>query len=1474
LEGGDLGVSSIEERVVGMRFDNAQFSNGVKSTISDLDALKKSLKLDGAAKGLNDVATAGKNVQLGHIASAVDSLGEKFKTLSIVGITALTNITNKAFNAGYALVRSLTVDPVKAGLQEYETNLNSIQTILSNTKWQNTNLDQVNKALQELNLYSDQTIYNFSEMARNIGTFTAAGVKLDVATGAIKGIANLAAVSGSNAEQASTAMYQLSQALAAGKVSLMDWNSVVNAGMGGKVFQDSLLETARVHGVAVDDIIKKQGSFRDSLQEGWLTSEILTETLSKFTGDLSAEQLKAMGYTEKQIAQIVEMGKTAQDAATKVKTFSQLISTLQEAVGSGWSQTWQLIFGDFEEAKAMWTNVNNVLGKFIASSSEARNKVLGDWKELGGRTVLIEAIGNAFNALLSVLRPIRDAFQNIFPAMTGKQLYELTVAVRDFTAGLKLSSTGAENLRRIFAGLFSVFGIGWDIIKQVAITLAHLFGVAAQGSGSFLSVAAKVGDFIVNLREAINKGHALELIFDAIEKVLKGPIQLVGLLGKALVKMFSGFDAIGASKSVTGFVAKLEPITKLGDLASAAWGGLFSILGGVWDVFYPLAEKMADFFGKLGGMITSALQGVDYSDILGSINTSLLGGLVMGLITMFHKFVKGDTIFGSIKDSIEQLTDTMQTMQNTLRAATLIQIALAIAILTVSVNALSKIDSAGLTRALTAMTVMFTQLFASMMVFEKALDLDKLAGMSKLAFGMILLGAAIDVLTIAVTRLAKLDWNALARGLTGVIVLLAGLTASMRFMPETTGMIATGTGLVILAAAINVLVRAVTDLSGLSWEEMAKGLVGVGTLLAALTLFTKFAEMDKGGILQGAGLVLLAASIKILASAVGDFIQYNWEQIARGLTAMAGGLTLMSAALYMIPPTAIFSGTGILITVTSLGLLADAMAKMATMSWGGIGKAMTELAGALTLMSLALIMIPPSSVASAVALVGTAAALLIVAQVLEQFGAMSWGEIGKAMTVLAGSLILITTAMIFATAAVPGAAAILIMAAALAILTPILLTLAQMSLGEIGTALLALAGVFAVLGVAGLLLGPVVPILFALGAAIILIGAGVALAGVGVLALSAGLTALSVAGAAGTAVLVGMVSALIGLIPMALTQIGLGLVAIAKVIITSAPVFAQAIITVISSLLDLINTLFPKFIIVATNIITLLLQTLVNLTPRIVQAGCNIVIAILTGIANNIGMMVQRGVDIVVNFINGVSAGIPKVIEAGVNLILNFINSLTNAINGHSSEMGAAGGRLAVAIVTGMVNGIRAGVGQIADAARGVAESALNAAKSFLGINSPSKEFELIGKYSTQGFANGLETYSKISTAAAESVGNDALNSLKMSLRGVNTLVDSGVDMTPTIRPVLDLTDVQKNAGILNKLLAASPLYVGTSYDKANYAATSYTDNQNAAADSSAVPQTTTTFIQNITSPKAVSSAEIYRQTNNQISIAKGAVTV
>lgn len=376
----------LDERIVSMQFDNAQFERNVSTSLSTLDKLKKSLNFTGASKGLENVNSAASKCDLSPLRNAVETVGVKFSAMQVVATTALANITNSAVNAGKRIVKSLTIDPIKMGFQEYETQINAVQTILANTQSKGTTLDDVNRALDELNTYADKTIYNFTEMTRNIGTFTAAGVDLETATNAIQGIANLAAVSGSTSQQASTAMYQLSQALASGTVKLMDWNSVVNAGMGGQVFQDALKETARVHGVAIDDMIKKNGSFRETLREEWLTSEILTETLQKFTlttEGLSEQQieanrqmLKSKGYTEQQIEEIFKLGETATDAATKVKTFTQLMDTLKEAAQSGWTQSWELIVGDFEEAKELWTGVSDFFGGMIGRSAERRNNLL------------------------------------------------------------------------------------------------------------------------------------------------------------------------------------------------------------------------------------------------------------------------------------------------------------------------------------------------------------------------------------------------------------------------------------------------------------------------------------------------------------------------------------------------------------------------------------------------------------------------------------------------------------------------------------------------------------------------------------------------------------------------------------------------------------------------------------------------------------------------------------------------------------------------------------------------------------------------------------------------------------------------------------------------------------------------------------------------------------------------------------------
>ena len=398
--------TTVDSRVVEMRFDNKQFESNVQTSMSTLDKLKQKLNLSGASKGLDGLNTAAKNVDMNSLGRGVETVTAKFSALQVMGVTALANITNSAVNASKNLVSALTIDPVKDGLAEYETQINAVQTILANTQKEGTNVKQVNAALDELNTYADKTIYNFTEMTRNIGTFTAAGVKLDTSVKAIQGIANLAAISGSTSQQASTAMYQLSQALAAGKVQLMDWNSVVNAGMGGQVFQDALVRTSEHLKTGAKEAIKTYGTFRESLTKGeWLTTEVLTETLNQLSGAYSKADLIAQGYSEKQAEEIVKLADTAVDAATKVKTFSQLIDTLKEALGSGWTTTWRLIIGDFEEAKSLWTSVSDVLGGFINKMSDARNSLLES------------ALGKGFTSLsdkiTKIVEPVKKTSETI-----------------------------------------------------------------------------------------------------------------------------------------------------------------------------------------------------------------------------------------------------------------------------------------------------------------------------------------------------------------------------------------------------------------------------------------------------------------------------------------------------------------------------------------------------------------------------------------------------------------------------------------------------------------------------------------------------------------------------------------------------------------------------------------------------------------------------------------------------------------------------------------------------------------------------------------------------------------------------------------------------------------------------------------------------------------------------------------------------
>lgn len=1266
--------TTVDERVVEMRFDNKQFEQNIQTSLSSLDKLKKSLNLEGAAKGLETVNDAANKCSgnMSPLSNAVETVRVRFSALEVMAITALQNITNSALAAGKNLVSAFTIDPIKTGFEEYETQINAVQTILANTSSKGTTLDQVNNALDELNHYADMTIYNFTEMTRNIGTFTAAGVDLDTSVAAIKGIANLAAVSGSNSQQASTAMYQLSQALAAGTVKLQDWNSVVNAGMGGQVFQDALKETAKVHGIAIDEMIKDEGSFRETLSKGWLTSDILTETLAKFTGDLNEDQLRTMGYADDQIKSIMEMGKTANDAATKVKTFTQLFDTLKEAAQSGWTQSWEIIVGDFEEAKELLTEVSDTFSAVINASADARNKMLQDWKDLGGRTMMIEAVKNVFEGLVSVVKPVREAFHEIFPPMTGKQLADITERVRDLTAKFKMGEESSKNLKNTFKGVFAVLDIVGQAFKAVAGGVGELIGLFLPAGNGVLSLTGSFGEYLVKLDETVKKtdvfGKAVSTVVDIVKTAItfvKTAGEKVKEFGKAAGEKFDfpGFELFhsflervhdrmaqigdGAGKMKSGVIVAFEMMGEALEKCK-----FLKVMEALWIAVKVIAGGIADAVGTMMGTLAEKLGNADFSGVLDILNSIAVGGIAVSI----SKFLKSVTepleglngVLEGVTGILDGVRGCFEAYQTNLKAGTLLKIGAAIALLAGSIVAISLIDSDKLSASLGAITVLFANLLGAMAIFNKiSSDTGKV---SKACTAMIAMSVAVSILAGALKKVSDLDWGELARGLVGIAGLTAIVVASSKAMASGQKQVMKGaTSLIIFGVAIKILASACKDLSRLQWDELGRGLTGVGVLFAEIAVFLRVAKFNGKMISTATGIVILSAAIKVLASACKDFGQMEWSEIGKGLAGIGGLLAELAVFTNLAGNAKHVMSTGVaLIAIgAAMKIFASAVKDFGQLQWDEIGRGLTAMGGALAEVAIAVNLMPKNMIGIGTGLVIVGGALEIIANCMSKFGGMQWEEIGRGLTVMGGALAELAISLNFMKGTLGGSAALLVASGALAVLAPVLSILGALSWEAIAKGLISIAGAFTIIGVAGAVLTPLVPTILALsgafaliGVGVLTIGAGLLAAGTGLSALAIGFTALATAGAAGATAIVAaltvIVTGIAGLIPAVLTKVGEGIIAICKVIAAGAPAIGEAVKAVVLTLIDVFVSCVPQLADGALQLVVGVLAALVTYTPQIVDLAFKFLIGILEGIASNLPSLIKAGVDVLVAFFAGI----------------------------------------------------------------------------------------------------------------------------------------------------------------------------------------------------------------------------------------------
>lgn len=988
-------TSSILSRLKGI-FQKADNHEGFPNSIKSIDGLNSKIGGFDASPLSNAFANAASSVQ---------------NSLSVMDI-ALGNVLGGMMQKAMSFTGQF-FRGYGDGLEEYKNKLGSIQTIMTNTEWEipdsSTRMRKVSGALETLNDYADKTIYSFADMTRNIGTFTAAGVSLDKSATAIKGISNLAAASGSNTQQASTAMYQLSQALAAGKVGLQDWNSVVTAGMGGKLFQDRLTQTAEKLGKARN----MTKSFRESLQDGWLTSEVLLETLREFSEDESML-----------------------DAATKVKSFGQLVDTVQEAIGSGWATTWEYFLGGFEEAKEMWTSIGDIVNPFISddqgkywdevlgmerSLGNYRNAMLKTWKDMGGQEAFFNSIKNSFEIVFTALTKFREGFRSVIGdyKQSAKTFYNITKALENFTTGLK-------NNTLLFNTINSIGKMVGQTFVTLGFALSTVFkGIKAVGnaSGSILLPIRTAADSIARFMESIRSSTNAYLVFYHLGKTLSNVFNIIVTVGRIAVfiikDIFRGFSKFGDSKGLVTFATTLSDVTgkiltfvkaiekfvlssnkfeqigsmlgKVSATIGAAFSFLFSklkslanpfghaeaIFSGAANIFSKAGQKLSSALSKIGEVTSQAWSGIvegfktGYDGLKDAFVSFDIASIIKALIGLFafdkwlkFKNSKGTIIdmlfekfkgmFGDAKDSGKSVVDEVKgvftSLQGTINSFTQ----------SIKIGSLVMIAAALGILALSIdrlSKIEMKDLSKGMLGLGAALGillkLIRVMSVTEIPKGasMQLIGIAfaIRVLASAMVKMAEIPSDKLMEAIAGTYAAIYGLVRALKYIDKLEGSEAKIMQLMGIALAVRLLVWSIRAIAKLEPEKLAMALPAVGVLIYGLVKATK--SLDKVHINKSAiaELMVFALSIRMLVWSVKALAKIEWPQLLAAVgsvTVLMASLAIASRAMSKVHVTK-SALANLIVFAISIRILTSSLIKIAALSWDSI---LAATASVVTLM--------------------------------------------------------------------------------------------------------------------------------------------------------------------------------------------------------------------------------------------------------------------------------------------------------------------------------------------------------------------------------------------------------------------------------------------------------------------------------------------------------------------------------------------
>lgn len=937
-------MSSTDDRIVKMSFDNASFKKEAIDTQKALADVNKSVDSAGKGKGLLDLS------------SNMQQVGVTASKMSIITTTALATIANKATNVALGLAKSLTLDPIKQGFTEYESLLTTQNTIMNAT---GKSAKEVKGYLNQLNHYSDQTIYSFGNMTQSVQKFVNAGVPLPKAVVSIKGIANAAAFAGASSEEANRAMYAFSQSMSLGFIQLQDWNQIEAANLGTQEFKTQLL----LAGEAAGTLTKKGKGFvtasgtyvtatkgwRDGLQDQWATTEVLNTALGKYA-DTSTK-----------------LGKKAFAAAQDVRTFSAFMDTLKESIGSGWSAIFTALIGNLGQATKFWSGLSNAIGGAVKTIFNFGAKTLKVWRHMGGFEKTIQGFKNILAPFGAILHAIGDAWSAAFPDSgkgAGKALYGLSVGFEAVTRPLQLLADLISGTTPVLTVFFEAIKIGGILLGRVAGKIGDfvkdLLGMVDLNpptSGGFIgfikNIAGAIADAVKQIDKLLSKGASLSQAFGSLSLPSLPSMPDMPSMPKMSMPAIGGGDA--AKSQVSSLASGVKDLTKnvlgLGDAAKESTSeGLFSMS----DVGSVLG-KIGGFFVDIKDAISGALKNISMDDIVSSFNLAIfatMGIQIARFVATMRKSFEGFMGTGkAFNDLIGNAGTALKSFQTQARAKLILNIALALLILAGALWILSKIPADKLAKALTAMGALFVMMNITMKNFANSLKTTdgviKSVNMVGMAVAIVLLAGAMILFATACLIMQKVDVKSIVKAL-AVMYVAMKLMESLgdQGKEASKNMIAGAAAIAIVSVSMTLLAGALLLFKLVDWGSMGKA----GTALAGVALAVGLLALIPYEGIAKVGLALLATSVGMLAmaNALIIFALVKWESIGKA----AVTLTLLTIALAVLQsvgnPVAI---SGLLGMAGAMVLLAGALLLLNSVEWASIGK----LAVVFTVLSVALL---------------------------------------------------------------------------------------------------------------------------------------------------------------------------------------------------------------------------------------------------------------------------------------------------------------------------------------------------------------------------------------------------------------------------------------------------------------------------------------------------------------------------------------